>query len=439
MTWRGYLGVALHGGIVSIAHPRCQLSSSCVPCSVCCSPVRANAVAARGWHTRAMRARAPACRVRAHKAVCWERAPFHPCTSLAVSPPRRRESQSRCETRDCAALAPPGQSTVSTAGLNRLGLLAAFVEREDGSLVNYYALLGVKADATKAEIKTAYYSLSKLCHPDVCGVDGNDLCALLNDAYATLKDDEERYFYDSELVQVSVDVMDSFDPHKTRSRWMGTETESRAVFVDENTCIGCKQCVWAAPAMFRVEALHGRSQVWGQWLNNEEQIETAIEACPVSCIHWVQRDQLPVLEHVMAKLPRVNVGVMAAGQGGAVADVFTASVTFVKLREEARAKREKLREQRRASEARAAAEEAAGGAGRTAARGRVEERNVQGMMDRWTQATGWGWEPQELLNRDSTVPLSRALVPLPIAVGAPSRRTISADTIAAVQEAGLSL
>jgi len=112
------------------------------------------------------------------------------------------------------------------------------VEREDGSLVNYYTLLGVPRDATKADIKVAYYQLSKLCHPDVCGVDGNDLCALLNDAYATLKDDTQRYFYDAELAQAQADVEDGFDPSKTRSRWCGPANETRAVFVDENTCIG---------------------------------------------------------------------------------------------------------------------------------------------------------------------------------------------------------
>jgi NAD-dependent dihydropyrimidine dehydrogenase PreA subunit len=31
--------------------------------------------------------------------------------------------------------------------------------------------------------------------------------------------------------------------------------ETRAVFVDENTCIGCKQCVWHAPACFRCAVL----------------------------------------------------------------------------------------------------------------------------------------------------------------------------------------
>jgi NAD-dependent dihydropyrimidine dehydrogenase PreA subunit len=45
------------------------------------------------------------------------------------------------------------------------------------------------------------------------------------------------------------------------SKWMPTlnpnmsrhedPAEDRAVFVDENTCIGCKQCVWHAPGCFR--------------------------------------------------------------------------------------------------------------------------------------------------------------------------------------------
>ena len=34
--------------------------------------------------------------------------------------------------------------------------LAAFVEREDGTLVNYYSLLGLKRSATREDVKTAY-------------------------------------------------------------------------------------------------------------------------------------------------------------------------------------------------------------------------------------------------------------------------------------------
>jgi len=270
----------------------------------------------------------------------------------------------------------------------------------------------------------------------VCGLDGNDLCALLNDAYSTLRDPSLRLAYDSELQQMEVDLEEGFDAAATRSKWCGSEAEQRAVFVDENTCIGCKQCVWAAPAMFRLENTWGRSQVWAQWLNSEEQIATAIDACPVRCIHWVQREQLPVLEHVMATLPRVNVGIMAAGQGGAVADVFAASATFVKQRAEATRKREAQREERRAAEAAAASAEAAGQAGRRAGSSRTEERDVGGIMARWSAATGWRWDPAELLGGGRSIPQQRALVPA-YADGRASRRRLTAQVLEEARRAGL--
>jgi ferredoxin len=55
--------------------------------------------------------------------------------------------------------------------------------------------------------------------------------------------------------------------------------EDRAVFVDENTCIGCKQCVWHAPATFRIEDEYGRSRVYAQWLDPEDKLQDAIGEC----------------------------------------------------------------------------------------------------------------------------------------------------------------
>lgn len=78
--------------------------------------------------------------------------------------------------------------------------------------------------------------------------------------------------------------------------------ETRAVFVDESSCIGCKNCMWCAPATFRMEEAHGRSRVFGQWLNNEDELQTAIDSCPVDCIHWVEKSELPALEHVCQKV-----------------------------------------------------------------------------------------------------------------------------------------
>lgn len=49
---------------------------------------------------------------------------------------------------------------------------------------------------------------------------------------------------------------------------------------DENTCIGCKQCVWHAPGCFRIEPEHGRSRVYAQWLNTEAELQSAIGALP---------------------------------------------------------------------------------------------------------------------------------------------------------------
>lgn len=56
------------------------------------------------------------------------------------------------------------------------------------------------------------------------------------------------------------------------------------------------------------------------------------DSCPVNCIHWVQKQDLPALEYVMQnRVERVNVGVMMAGQGR-VTDVFDATMSFMKER-----------------------------------------------------------------------------------------------------------
>lgn len=74
--------------------------------------------------------------------------------------------------------------------------------------------------------------------------------------------------------------------------------ETRAVFVDENSCIGCMNCVHNAPRTFRMNPLHGKARVFCQWLDEEDALDTAIQSCPVDCIHWVEKEELPALEYV---------------------------------------------------------------------------------------------------------------------------------------------
>lgn len=63
--------------------------------------------------------------------------------------------------------------------------------------MKHYETLGVKKDATAAEIKAAYRRLARKYHPDVCKEAGaTDKIAAINWAYATLSDPERRARYD---------------------------------------------------------------------------------------------------------------------------------------------------------------------------------------------------------------------------------------------------
>lgn len=65
---------------------------------------------------------------------------------------------------------------------------------------NYYRILGVSKDATKAEIKSAYRKLAKQYHPDVNqDDDAEEMFKKITEAYQTLIDDDLREEYDREL------------------------------------------------------------------------------------------------------------------------------------------------------------------------------------------------------------------------------------------------
>ena len=41
---------------------------------------------------------------------------------------------------------------------------------------------------------------------------------------------------------------------------------------------------------------NGRARVFAQWDDSEEEINLAIETCPVDCIFFVTENDLPILE-----------------------------------------------------------------------------------------------------------------------------------------------
>lgn len=66
---------------------------------------------------------------------------------------------------------------------------------------NYYKILGVSEDATKAQIKKSYILLAKKYHPDKLTEEekDNDVFADISEAYAVLSNEEKRAEYDEKL------------------------------------------------------------------------------------------------------------------------------------------------------------------------------------------------------------------------------------------------
>lgn len=92
-------------------------------------------------------------------------------------------------------------------------------------------------------------------------------------------------------------------------------------FVDEFSCIGCKNCANVASDVFGIEEDFGRARVYNQ-CGNRELVQQAIDSCPVDCIHWTSAAQLSLLEDEMRRVERVNVALMLSGMGSGSIDVF---------------------------------------------------------------------------------------------------------------------
>ncbi|XP_008228978.1 PREDICTED: dnaJ homolog subfamily C member 4 [Prunus mume] len=175
-------------------------------------------------------------------------------------------------------------------GFGRVRVATGGSPSTDAVADDYYSVLGLLPDATPAQIKKAYYNCMKACHPDLSGDDPEttNFCMFINEVYEVLSDPVQRMVYD-EIHGYALTAVNPFlDDSTTRDH----------AFVDEFSCIGCKNCANVAPDVFGT-----------------------IDSCPVDCIHWTSAAQLSLLEDEMRRVERVNVALMLAGMGSS-ADVF---------------------------------------------------------------------------------------------------------------------
>ncbi|XP_073134107.1 chaperone protein dnaJ C76, chloroplastic-like [Henckelia pumila] len=216
------------------------------------------------------------------------------------------------------------RSSHQKASRNNVSACRASGSSQSGSAItdfNLYELLGVEDFSDRSQIKEAYRALQKRCHPDIAGPAGHDMAIVLNEAYALLSDPLSRVAYDKELSKVA--DLRGYTGKPIYSVWLGSESEQRAVFVDEVKCVGCLKCALFATKTFAVESVYGRARVVAQWADHEDKIQEAIGACPVDCISFVERSDLPALEFIMSKQPRGRVRIGVGNTVGVRAsDVF---------------------------------------------------------------------------------------------------------------------
>lgn len=96
-------------------------------------------------------------------------------------------------------------------------------------MIDYYKVLGVKTNASQAEIKSAYRKLALKSHPDLNpDSEAGRQFALLSRAYRTLNDPQERAYYDGQLQAQknrSYSILDSNNPHAKRARNLAVQAK----------------------------------------------------------------------------------------------------------------------------------------------------------------------------------------------------------------------
>ncbi len=96
-------------------------------------------------------------------------------------------------------------------------------------MIDYYKVLGVKANSSQAEIKSAYRKLARKSHPDLNpDSEAGRQFALLSKAYHTLSDPQERAYYDDQLnaqKNRSYSILDSNNPHARRARNLAVQAK----------------------------------------------------------------------------------------------------------------------------------------------------------------------------------------------------------------------
>ncbi|CAI7842340.1 unnamed protein product, partial [Closterium sp. NIES-53] len=106
----------------------------------------------------------------------------------------------------------------------------------------------------------------------------------------------------------------------------------------------CRECVFAASRTFHFDAEAAVARVHTQWGDALPAVQSAIDSCPVSCIHTVTRGDLPILEFLVQPRERESKGIFGGGwEPGHPINIFTAAREFKRKLESQREGAERRR------------------------------------------------------------------------------------------------
>ncbi|CAK0809924.1 unnamed protein product [Prorocentrum cordatum] len=242
-----------------------------------------------------------------------------PAATAALSAARRWAPGFRSAAANHRLLAAAGWAAASLAGdgwgrrgrRRRRGRPCSCLPARPGQATptDFYGLLGLpRFSARAADVHRAYRRVLKLVHPDVLGGHTTALASLITTAYHTLRDEAQRHSYDDSLRKLTISGSAEAETEEEglvsrRSSWESScaPEGSRGVFVDESECVMCVRCVECAPSTFEMDwEGSGRARVTHQYADPTEDVDWAVASCPVEAISYRPRDELELLEDIMA-------------------------------------------------------------------------------------------------------------------------------------------
>ncbi len=64
---------------------------------------------------------------------------------------------------------------------------------------------------------------------------------------------------------------------------------ARSFYIDQDECISCGACVDSCPDVFQMND-DNLAEIFDAEGASEEEIQDALDSCPVTCIHWEDED-----------------------------------------------------------------------------------------------------------------------------------------------------